>query len=168
MHTCNICSGEKNKTMTEYVVGYLFDSQKEKVVLIEKTNCPPEQKWQEGCLNGIGGKIDSGISQSEYSQWVDRETPEQAMRREFKEEAFVDIPEENWDLFLTVEKESHNGSGPIKLYMFRCFSTERLQQVRTNSSEGEILVVPIKEILDRKVIDVARIFLALERTEDST
>jgi ADP-ribose pyrophosphatase YjhB (NUDIX family) len=144
----------------EYVVGYLFSSDKEYVALIEKTNCPPEQAWQEGCLNGIGGKVAPGYF--EHTQWVKEETPEQAMRREFHEEAGVDIPKENWDNFLTVEKNSRSNGNPIKLYMFRCFSTERLQQVKTNSSEGEIIIVPIKELLNHKVIDVARIFLALE------
>ncbi len=54
----------------EYVVGFLFDLNFDKVVLIEKQK--PE--WQKGFLNGVGGKIENS------------ETPTDAMAREFKEE----------------------------------------------------------------------------------
>lgn len=63
-----------------YVLGFLFDSKK-MVWLIRKTK--PE--WQKGLLNGIGGKIEDG------------ETPFQAMCREFKEEADLDI--DSWKHF---------------------------------------------------------------------
>ena len=56
---------------TSYVVGFLFSPSMLEVALIRKNK--PE--WQRGSLNGIGGKVE------------DEETPEQAMRREFSEEA---------------------------------------------------------------------------------
>lgn len=56
--------------MIEYVVGFLFSPDLEKVVLIRKTH--PD--WQKGLLNGPGGKVEDG------------ETPYDAMVREFKEE----------------------------------------------------------------------------------
>jgi ADP-ribose pyrophosphatase YjhB (NUDIX family) len=152
-----------------YVVGYLFDNQGDYVALIRKHNCTPEQKWQEGCYNGLGGKIQM-VATTDHPEktWPTshhEETPHQAMRREFKEEAGVDIPEDNWELFLTVEKTSRNDGNPIELYMFKCFSTERLQQVETASSEGEVIVTKISEILSNseQIIDPARILLALER-----
>lgn len=61
--------------MRRYVVGFLVDFTGETVVLIDK-NRP---KWQRGRLNGIGGHIEQG------------ESPAEAMRREFREEAGLDI-----------------------------------------------------------------------------
>lgn len=56
------------------VIGLLFDTRGERVLLIRK-NRPA---WQAGKWNGIGGKIEPG------------ETPAQAMRREAREECGVD------------------------------------------------------------------------------
>lgn len=161
MHTCKECSGER-KEVLEYVVGYLFNSTGTKVALIRK-NYP---EWQKGKLNGIGGKLQEvGYVPYPVKTWPTSfilEIPVECMRREFKEEAGVDIPEENWEHFLTVEKNSRETGQPIVLYMFRCFSTERLQQAKTSSQEGEVLVVPIVELPYLPVIDSARILLALE------
>lgn len=65
----------------QYVAGFLFSKDKKSVALIQKLK--PE--WQCGLFNGIGGKIEDG------------ETPLDAMRREFREEAGVDIQE--WMMF---------------------------------------------------------------------
>lgn len=59
----------------EYVVCMLFSDDLSEVCLIEKTH--PE--WQNGLLNGVGGKIEPG------------ETIIEAARREFKEETGVEI-----------------------------------------------------------------------------
>ncbi len=56
---------------SDYVVGLLFSADRTKVALIEKTH--PD--WQRGRLNGVGGKIEPC------------ELPENAMTREFLEEA---------------------------------------------------------------------------------
>lgn len=63
--------------VTHYCLGFLFsfDGSHPEVVLIRK-NRPA---WQAGKLNGVGGKLEGA------------ETPEQAMRREFFEEAGVEI-----------------------------------------------------------------------------
>lgn len=81
--------------MTEYVAGFLFSPDLESVVLIRKNK--PE--WQKGLLNGIGGKIEPG-----EATW-------EAMRREFKEEAGLDI--EKWIKFCEVGVE-----GDYKVYFF--------------------------------------------------
>lgn len=60
--------------MKQYVLGFLFHTAGY-VVLIEKFR----PNWQYGKLNGVGGKIE------------ERETPLQAMQREFREEAGLDI-----------------------------------------------------------------------------
>jgi 8-oxo-dGTP diphosphatase len=54
------------------------------VVLIKKER----PAWQKGRLNGVGGKIEPG------------ETPAVAIRREFIEEANLDVP--NWKQFTTM------------------------------------------------------------------
>jgi len=62
--------------MKRYVCGFMFDSKYNEVLLIRKT----KPVWQQGKLNGIGGKIESG------------ESPHGAMVREFKEETGIDAP----------------------------------------------------------------------------
>lgn len=69
-----------------YVCGFAFHGEPGSaphVVLIRKIK--PE--WQAGKLNGVGGKIEPG------------ETPEQAMAREFKEEAGVFSSSTDWAVF---------------------------------------------------------------------
>lgn len=68
-----------------YVCGFAFHG--EGVVLIRKVK--PE--WQAGLLNGVGGKIEPG------------ESPEQAMAREFKEEAGIDSLPIDWAVFARCE-----------------------------------------------------------------
>ncbi|HLL90976.1 MAG TPA: NUDIX domain-containing protein [Tepidisphaeraceae bacterium] len=60
--------------MQGYVCGFLFSDDRATVLLIRKRR----PAWQAGKLNGVGGKIEPG------------ETPADAMRREFHEEAGVD------------------------------------------------------------------------------
>jgi 8-oxo-dGTP diphosphatase len=88
-----------------YVVGLLFDDDRH-VLLIKKTH--PE--WQEGKLNGIGGRV------------RDDEMPFEAMVREFKEECGlvitdwhcvstlhgVDANEDNWKVFFYAASCSYN------------------------------------------------------------
>jgi 8-oxo-dGTP diphosphatase len=65
---------------TNWVAGLLFNAKGE-LALVSKTH----PAWQAGKLNGIGGKVDQG------------ESPLQAMRREFKEEAGTNVA--NWKEF---------------------------------------------------------------------
>lgn len=82
-----------------YVVGFAFTPEKERVYLIRKAR--PE--WQRGLLNGIGGKIENG------------ETSEQAMVREFKEEAGLEV--KTWEPVVRLLIEG-NGA---EIYFFRAF-----------------------------------------------
>lgn len=68
-----------------YVAGFRIDPEARTVVLIRKGK--PE--WQKGRLNGVGGKIEP------------TEVAPYAMRREFREEAGVDIAD--WDMFAVVQ-----------------------------------------------------------------
>lgn len=58
----------------KYVVGFMFDETESNVILLWKNR--PE--WQRDKINGIGGMIEDG------------ESPAEAMRREFREEAGID------------------------------------------------------------------------------
>ena len=69
--------------MTVYCAGFLFDDFG-RVALVRKHR--PE--WQAGKLNGVGGHVEAG------------ETPARAMRREFWEEAGLDL--DGWEHFATV------------------------------------------------------------------
>ena len=82
--------------MTEFVVGFLMDDD-DRVVLVRKNR--PD--WQRGLLNGVGGKVEPN------------ELPIDAMRREFKEEADVDI--EDWQNFVTI----HGPDYKIHFYRYR-------------------------------------------------
>lgn len=99
--------------MTKYVCGFLFSG--ERVLFVRKTH--PE--WQKGLLNGIGGKVD------------DRETPVEAMRREFLEETKHDVPD--WDLF-AIEAGSD-----YMVYFFRARLGYPKDPMPVRNDVGEIL-----------------------------
>ena len=85
--------------MKRYVLGFLFTSDFKGVWLIRKNK--PE--WQKGLLNGIGGKIEEGENQM------------QAMVREFKEEADLDITD--WREFCIITDGKQ-----FEVYCFVAFS----------------------------------------------
>jgi 8-oxo-dGTP diphosphatase len=70
--------------MQGFVCGFMYSPDRSRVLLIRK-NRPA---WQAGKLNGVGGKIEPG------------ETPAQAIRREFREEAGLDVGD--WQEVLTL------------------------------------------------------------------
>jgi len=72
--------------MIQYVVGFLFDPKLKRVILIRKTH----PAWQDGLLNGVGGKV-----------WAN-ESYQQAMSREFLEEVGIEIPPAMWTHKLTL------------------------------------------------------------------
>ena len=79
----------------QYVVGFLFKD--DKVALIHKNR--PD--WQKGKINGIGGHIEKG------------ETPLEAMRREFSEEAGGLL--DGWEYYCTMHYPEAD------IFMFRLF-----------------------------------------------
>ena len=70
--------------MQGYACGFMFSPDRSRVLLIRKRR----PAWQAGKLNGVGGKIEPG------------ETPAEAMRREFREEAGLDVP--HWQHVVTL------------------------------------------------------------------
>jgi 8-oxo-dGTP diphosphatase len=107
--------------MTEYTLGFAFDLTKRFVVLIEKKH----PAWLAGKLNGVGGKVnkdDSSITD--------------CMRREFEEEAGVDISD--WSMFARLR-----GNG-YRVCCYRAF-TDLALEARTTTDE-EIHKLPVDKL----------------------
>lgn len=96
----------------EYVVGFLFTEDYGQVLLIKKNR--PE--WQKGRLNGVGGKIEKN------------ESPEEAMRREFLEEAGVDV--RTWQEVLIL------GGIGWRVHFFRAFDTYAFNHTESKTDEA--------------------------------
>ncbi len=96
---------------TKYVLGFLFDDDKERVLLILKDH--PD--WQKGRFNGIGGIIEKG------------EEPGDAMHREAIEEASVDDVE--WHEYQIIRTDDY------ELYCFKAFDTASLEAAETTARE---------------------------------
>jgi len=100
--------------MTNYALGFLFSNDGKEGVLIEKCRPP----WQAGKLNGVGGHIEKD------------ESPHDAMSREFREEAGIDVLAWTWCLRLI------NVEATWSVYIFRAFvSHNTLQQCHTMTDE---------------------------------
>lgn len=97
--------------MTRYVAGLLFSPEGSTVVLVRK-NRPA---WQAGRLNAVGGKIEAD------------ETPAAAMRREFREEAGLDIAD--WQAVAVL-----SGDG-FEVHFYAAFS-DLYMQARTMETES--------------------------------
>lgn len=90
--------------MKLYVLGFMFDADREKVLLVEKTSPP----WQAGKLNGVGGKIE------------ENEAPQAAMCREFLEETGINTSLDDWEGKLAMRSKDwivyvYRAEGPIQL-----------------------------------------------------
>jgi len=92
----------------QYACGFLFSVDRERVVLIRKRR----PAWQAGKLNGVGGKLEAG------------ETPIDAMRREFREEAAIDV--HDWQHVLTLTGADWQG------HFFRAFGDVSLVRAVTD------------------------------------
>jgi 8-oxo-dGTP diphosphatase len=100
------------------VLGFFFDGNGN-VALIKK-NSPA---WQNGRLNGVGGKMERG------------ETPLQAMAREFREEAGVEIS--SWRQFCVM-----TGDG----YCMYCFTAREKTKINPSTDEGIIDWYPVDNL----------------------
>jgi 8-oxo-dGTP diphosphatase len=110
----------------KYVVGFMFDSAKEKVALIRK-NRPT---WQAGKLNGIGGKHEEG------------EFIHETMIREFYEETGHKTSVSEWEHFLLMGNRPHDAES---WQVFCYVGTGDLSQLRTMEDE-QIEIVDVSSI----------------------
>jgi 8-oxo-dGTP diphosphatase len=114
--------------MKSYVAGLLFDNEGTRVALIEK-NRP---FWQAGKFNAIGGKIEQG------------EKPHEAMRREFMEEAGVDI---HWSEAMVLR-----GTG-FEISFFRLHNSEALENIESLTDE-QIHIFLVKQLPENLVENI--------------
>lgn len=124
---------------TNYVGGFLFSPTGQYVALIQKN----KPAWQNGKLNAIGGKIELG------------ETAEAAMRREFLEEAGLDIPD--WRQFCVLTGKD---------YMVHFFETAHPRWAELESLTDEIVnIYDTKDIRTLNIIPNLKwlVPLALDR-----
>lgn len=111
--------------MQTYVLGFLFDAQYKRVVLIKKT----KPQWQAGLMNGVGGKIE-----------VD-ETPVHAMVREFGEETAMLTHKEEWIEFLTLTCPK------ARIYCFYAVAEWDITHV-SSPTEEQVFVMPVNLMAD--------------------
>jgi len=93
--------------LKEYVAGFLFSTDRSRVVLI----CKEKPAWQAGKLNGVGGKIERD------------ELPHQAMRREFFEETGAKTCVSDWHHFCRYQGED------CVVHFFRAFKDLEVESV---------------------------------------
>lgn len=105
-----------------YVVGFLFDWPITSVVLIRKTAKHVLHTGQtfDGMLNGVGGKVRHG------------ETQQEAMRREFAEEAGLHV--DLWTKFLILNVPGAD------IHFFRAFTTLACVTQAKTMTDEEIIV----------------------------
>jgi 8-oxo-dGTP diphosphatase len=89
--------------MQEYVLGFLFTIEHPGFIVLLKKKFP---KWQEGLLNGVGGKIDTSDKDS-YT----------AMDREWREETGLDVSIP-WNYFANI------GDNKFRVHCFRYETNE--------------------------------------------
>jgi len=94
----------RGQTTSHYVCGFMFSVELAWVGLIRKQR----PAWQQGLLNGIGGRIEP------------REQPCEAMVREFKEETGCPTCAEDWHHFLYMDGENDAGTGLFSVDFFAC------------------------------------------------
>lgn len=127
-------SPQKGETVgpKRYVVGFMVNADRTLVVLIEKRR--PD--WQSGLLNGVGGKVEVGESDT------------YAMAREFFEETGCLTNEEWWEPICTVswENDERVDAEPSIVTFFRYDTRDRyLPPVRSLTDE-EVVVERIADI----------------------
>lgn len=100
--------------MKEYVLGFAFSNDKQRVVLIKKKR--PD--WQRGLLNGVGGKMEKN------------ETAYDTMIRKFAEETGVVTEHDDWTIYCVMEGED------FKVCVFYAFlETVVIDSVQTMTDE---------------------------------
>ncbi len=129
-----------------YVCGLLFDSQRYRVILIEKKR--PER--MKGKLLGVGGKVEPG------------ESPRAAMIREFREETSLDI--RSWDYFMTLS------GGDRVIHFYRAFLAREVLDLAETVTDETVLEVHLNDLKHAPLLPNMRwiIPMALSMDEDQS
>ncbi|MBD2816275.1 NUDIX domain-containing protein [Xenorhabdus sp. Flor] len=109
--------------MIHYVTGFMFSKDKKHVALISKL----QPSWQAGKLNGVGGKIETG------------ETPQQAMAREFAEEAGIETNPDEWKLFTVLTRPDVYQVNFLYTYDDRIYSAKSIEKEVVDIYETDVL-----------------------------
>lgn len=111
----------------DYVVGFMFSPDRDKVLLIRKT----KPVWQAGHLNGIGGKIEEG------------EDGQDAMAREFEEETGIKTNSADWEYCIF---HYRFGDNTFRLFVYRTVGD--VTQAQHVEEEEEPIVVDVDDLPD--------------------
>lgn len=123
--------------MIYYVTGFMFSKNGGQVALIKKLT----PAWQNGLLNGIGGKIEKN------------ELPHQSMAREFEEEAGVITQPDDWTLFCVLTRPNN-----YRVHFFFTFSDKVYS---TKTIEQEEIIQLRSDELPRNIIENLRWLIPL-------
>jgi len=134
----------------QYALGFYFNPEGTKVVLIEKL----KPKWQKGKLNGVGGKLEGNEIPTSMRPFT--ETYLACMVREFKEETGIETKPEDWENFAT-----YHGEGWY-MYIFKAFGD--VSKAKTMEAE-EVRVVDVNN-LPENVINNLRFLIPMALQED--
>lgn len=116
----------------QYVLGFAFSQDRKSLILIRKLR----PAWQEGKLNGVGGKVE------------ENETPDYAMTREFKEETGVQTSTKDWTYFGNITFKQDIMSGEALIHLYKMFSND-IYKCRTVEKE-EISMFNLESLLCNK------------------
>lgn len=117
----------------KYVVGFVFNSTRDKVLLQEKKR----PSWQKGLLNGPGGKINP-------NEW-----PIDAMRREWNEESIYS-PQTPFEKFAILNgKDSDNKS--FQVHFFRAFGFYTISHRKEDLHDEVINIYDVNNLPDNLV-----------------
>lgn len=126
-----------------YVLALLFTPDRRQVALIHKSR----PAWQAGRINALGGKIAPG------------ESATAAARREVREEAGVDVPEEAWREFLIWHD-------PV--YRMHALSAFHEAAGRVHTAEDQEVFLAAVDDLPPAIIDNLRWLIPLALDRDVT
>jgi 8-oxo-dGTP pyrophosphatase MutT (NUDIX family) len=137
--------------IVDYVVGFVFDqlAPSGHVVLIQKKR----PAWQHGKLNGVGGHVEMG-----------KETPLEAMRREFKEEANADI--QTWTHFATLSERAPDADRVDRVFYFLSVVSSHESGLIRPSTDEWILWVTVSQLGEHPCLPSVKWLVPLAVNDD--
>jgi 8-oxo-dGTP diphosphatase len=136
--------------MTEYVVGFLFSADFERVVLIRKKR----PKWQRGQLNGVGGKLEDG------------ESVYKAIARECREECGLRVSAKRWRCYLKMEGVNLDNK-PFRVFFMAAVGNPAKATATTDEAIEVVYVRDISPLRSDLVENVCwTIALAIDSLQD--